>query len=73
MSKISETSRNASAIRDLTDAELDGVNGGSFISAMKEALWCITNMPPGDLNSCTEINGRIYLEGPAMPQNPAPR
>jgi hypothetical protein len=30
MSKINETTRNAPAIRDLTDAELDGVNGGTF-------------------------------------------
>ena len=38
MSKINETIGNVIAIRDLTDAELDGVNGGFFISALREVL-----------------------------------
>jgi hypothetical protein len=38
MSKINETTCNAPAIRDLADAELDGVNGGSIFSAVQEAL-----------------------------------
>jgi len=32
MSKISETTRNASAIRDLTDTELETVSGGACVS-----------------------------------------
>jgi hypothetical protein len=38
MSKINETARNAPAVRDPTDAELDGVNGGSMFSVVQDIL-----------------------------------
>jgi hypothetical protein len=42
VSKINETTRNAPAIRDLADAELDGVNGGSYVLALVGALnWAV--------------------------------